>query len=160
MAITITLHHSDLLYDIENTTFLVGLNRSTGDNFEQVSNIQNTGEGGDRDMMMRSIGDAFSEVKRNVNRFIDDSVTNSSANTLLTKGTFSVVLTMPGVFNQASVDSITSAMHDYIVAHALIDWFSAVLPTEVPLYAQKKADANTDLLSAIYRKTSPSRPTA
>ena len=47
IATTITLSKDNILYDIENTAYVVGLNRSTGVNFEQVSNIQNTGEGGD-----------------------------------------------------------------------------------------------------------------
>ena len=158
-AITITLQKDELLYDIENIAYVVGLNRSTGTNFEQVSNIQNTGEGGDRDMMLRSIETAFNEIKRNVNRFIVETK-ESSTNDLITLTTdFSLSLTMPGNFNQASVDSIKSASHDYIVAHALIDWFSAVKPDEVAIYAQKKADAGVNILSAIYRKKAPSRPT-
>ena len=158
-AITITLQKDELLYDIENIAYVVGLNRSTGTNFEQVSNIQNTGEGGDRDMMLRSIETAFNEIKRNVNRFIVETKA-SSTNDLITLATdFSLSLTMPGNFNQASVDSIKSASHDYIVAHALIDWFSAVKPDEVAIYAQKKADAGVNILSAIYRKKAPSRPT-
>lgn len=158
-AITITLQKDELLYDIENIAYVVGLNRSTGTNFEQVSNIQNTGEGGDRDIMLRSIETAFNEIKRNVNRFIVETK-ESSTNDLITLTTdFSLSLTMPGNFNQASVDSIKSASHDYIVAHALIDWFSAVKPDEVAIYAQKKADAGVNILSAIYRKKAPSRPT-
>ena len=40
-SIAITLLKAQLFYDIENITYTVGLNRNTGDNFEQVSNIQN-----------------------------------------------------------------------------------------------------------------------
>ena len=158
-AITITLQKDELLYDIENIAYVVGLNRSTGTNFEQVSNIQNTGEGGDRDMMLRSIETAFNEIKRNVNRFIEETKASSTNELITLSSDFSLSLTMPGNFNQASVDSIKSASHDYIVAHALIDWFSAVKPDEVAIYVQKKADAGVNILSAIYRKKAPSRPT-
>ena len=157
-SIAITLLKSQLFYDIENITYTVGLNRNTGDNFEQVSNIQNNGEGGDRDMMLRSIETGFNEIKRNVNRFVSEATT-ASTNTF-TSGTDSFVLTlaMPANFNQASVDSIKSAAHEYIVDHALIDWFTAVKPDEVKIYAEKKAAANLNLLSALYRKKAPTRP--
>ena len=160
IATTITLSKDNILYDIENTAYVVGLNRSTGVNFEQVSNIQNTGEGGDRDMVLRSIETAFNEIKRNVNRFIIDTAIAASSTNELTDETsaFSLTLTMPGNFNKASVDSIKSASHEYIVAHALIDWFTAVKPDEVPIYIQKKADASINILSALYRKKAPVRP--
>lgn len=160
-SITITLLKSQLFYDIENITYTVGLNRNTGDNFEQVSNIQNNGEGGDRDMMLRSIETGFNEIKRNVNRFVTEStVASTNTFTSYTSGTDSFILTlsMPGNFNQASVDSIKSAAHEYIVDHALIDWFTAVKPDEVKIYAEKKAAANLNLLSALYRKKAPTRP--
>lgn len=158
-SITITLNKDQLLYDIQNITYTVGLNRNSGSNFEQVSNIQNNGEGGDLDMMLRSIETGYNEIKRNVNRFISES-TASSTNTFTTNsGSFTLVLTMPGNFNQASVDSIKSSAHEYIVCHSLIDWFTAVKPDEVKIYAEKKAEANISLLSALYRKKAPTRPT-
>lgn len=158
-AITITLNKDQLFYDIENITYQVGLNRSNGTNFEQVSNIQNNGEGGDRDMMLRAVETGFNEIKRNVNRFISET-TASSINTFTSEaGTFILNLAMPGNFNQASVDSIKSAAHEYIVCHALIDWFTAVKPDEVKIYAEKKAAANLNILSALYRKKAPTRPT-
>ena len=157
-SITITLLKAQLFYDIENITYTVGLNRNTGDNFEQVSNIQNNGEGGDRDMMLRSIETGFNEIKRNVNRFVSEATTASTNTFTSDTDSFVLTLAMPANFNQASVDSIKSAAHEYIVDHALIDWFTAVKPDEVKIYAEKKAAANLNLLSALYRKKAPTRP--
>ena len=157
-SIAITLLKAQLFYDIENITYTVGLNRNTGDNFEQVSNIQNNGEGGDRDMMLRSIETGFNEIKRNVNRFVSEATTASTNTFTSDTDSFVLTLAMPANFNQASVDSIKSAAHEYIVDHALIDWFTAVKPDEVKIYAEKKAAANLNLLSALYRKKAPTRP--
>ena len=157
-SIAITLLKAQLFYDIENITYTVGLNRNTGDNFEQVSNIQNNGEGGDRDIMLRSIETGFNEIKRNVNRFVSEATTASTNTFTSDTDSFVLTLAMPANFNQASVDSIKSAAHEYIVDHALIDWFTAVKPDEVKIYAEKKAAANLNLLSALYRKKAPTRP--
>ena len=159
--VTITLKHKQLLYDIQNSSYIVGLNRSNGSNFEDVSNIQNTGEGGELDMMLRSIETAFGEIKRNVNRFIVDNTNETDTpNTPITvdTGEFTLTLDMPGNFNLAAVDSIKSAAHEYIVSSALYDWFTAVKPDEIKIYEQRKIEASIDLLSAVYRKQSPTRP--
>ena len=164
-SVKIQLKKSEIYYDIENSTYIVGLNRSTGDNFEQVSNIQNKGEEEDRNFIRRSIETAFSELKRNVNRFISvastESLTNSNAlpdTTDTSAPKFELDLLMPDNFNQASIDSVKNASHEFIVSSALYDWFSAVKPDEIAIYAARKAAANTNVLSALYRKKAPARP--
>lgn len=165
-SVKIQLKKSEIYYDIENSTYIVGLNRSNGDNFEQVSNIQNKGEEEDRNFIRRSIETAFSELKRNVNRFISvastESLTNSNAlpdTTDTSAPQFELDLLMPDNFNHASIDSVKNASHEFIVSSALYDWFSAVKPDEIAIYAARKVAANTNVLSALYRKKAPSRPT-
>ena len=164
-SVKIQLKKSEIYYDIENSTYIVGLNRSTGDNFEQVSNIQNKGEEEDRNFIRRSIETAFSELKRNVNRFISvastESLTNSNAlpdTTDTSAPQFELDLLMPDNFNHASIDSVKNASHEFIVSSALYDWFSAVKPDEIAIYAARKTAANTNVLSALYRKKAPARP--
>ncbi len=158
-TITITLKKSEILYDIENATYLVGESRREGANFEQVSNIQNSGEGGDRNLVLRSIETAFGEVKRNLSRYIDE--TKNAANNALMDATGDLVLSLSVVdlFNEASTESLKSATHDYIVNASLRDWFLTVKPEEAKVYDEKRVAANVNMLSALYRKTAPKRPT-
>lgn len=158
-TITITLKKEELLYDIENTTYLVGNSRSTGDNFEQVSNIQNSGEGEDRNFILRSIEKAFNEAKRNLSRYIDESMV-ASDNTLMDEtGDFVLTLNVVDMFNEASTDTLKSSAHEFVIASALMDWFANVKPDEMVVYQARKAEANTSMLSALYRKKAPVRPT-
>ncbi|MDD3064469.1 MAG: hypothetical protein PHX50_16895, partial [Massilibacteroides sp.] len=110
-TITITIAKDELLYDIENTSYLVGNNRSTGDNFEQVSNIQNSGEGEDRNFILRSIENAFNEVKRNLSRYIDETKIAANNDLMVATGDFVLTLKVVDMFNEASTDTLKSAAH-------------------------------------------------
>lgn len=157
-TITITLAKDELLYDIENTSYLVGNSRSTGDNFEQVSNIQNSGEGEDRNFILRSVENAFNEVKRNLSRYIDETKTAANNDLMVATGDFILTLEVVDMFNEASTDTLKSAAHEFIVSSALMDWFSNVKPDEMVVYQNRKIEANRSMLSALYRKKAPSRP--
>lgn len=157
-TIVITLKKAEILYDIENTSFIVGNSRSTGTNFEQVSNIQNSGEGEDRNFILRSIETAFGEVKRNLSRFIDETKL-ADDNTLMEEtGDLIISLDVVDVFNEASTESLKSSIHEYIVSSSLLDWFASVKPDEMPIYDNRKNEAAVNMLSALYRKKAPSRP--
>lgn len=157
-TITITLAKDEILYDIENTSYLVGSNRSNGDNFEQVSNIQNSGEGGDRNFILRSIENAFNEVKRNLSRFINETKISTNNDLMAAAGDFVLTLKVIDMFNEASTDTLKSAAHEFIVSSALMDWFSNVKPEEMGIYQNRKIEANRSMLSALFSKKAPARP--
>ncbi|WP_332457517.1 hypothetical protein [Petrimonas sp.] len=158
-TITITLKKEEILYDVENTTYLIGNSRSTGDNFEQVSNIQNSGEGEDRNFILRSVENAFDEVKRNLSRYIDETKVAANNALMVETGDFVLSLNVVDMFNEASTDSLKSAAHGYIVSSALMDWFANVKPDEMVIYQNRKSEANISMLSSLYRKKAPARPT-
>lgn len=156
--IAITLKKEEILYDIENTTYLVGNSRSTGANFEQVSNIQNSGENEDRNFILRSIDTAFGEVKRNLSRYIDESKLTDSNDLMSADGNLVLNLKVVDQFNEASTESLKSSVHEYIVSSSLEDWFANVKPDEMPVYQNRKVEAATNMLAALYRKKAPARP--
>lgn len=157
--IAITLKKEEILYDIENTTYLVGNSRNTGTNFEQVSNIQNSGENEDRNFILRSIDTAFGEVKRNLSRYIDESKLTDSNDLMSAEGNLVLNLKVVDQFNEASTESLKSSVHEYVVSSSLEDWFANVKPDEMPVYQNRKMEAATNMLAALYRKKAPSRPT-
>ena len=156
--VTITLKKAEILYDIENTTYLVGNSRSTGDNFEQVSNMQNSGEGEDRNFVLRSIETAYAEVKRILSRYINEDMDAANNELMLATGDFVLSLSVVEVFNEAATESLKSAAHEYIIASALMDWFANVKPDEMTIYQTRKQEASVNLLASLYRKKAPSRP--
>lgn len=158
-TIEITLKKDEILYDIENTSYLVGNSRSTGDNFEQVSNMQNSGEGEDRNFTLRSIEKAFSEVKRNLSRYINEEKTSASNVLMDDEGDLTLALNVIDLFNEASTETLKSAAHEYIISSSLMDWYANVKPDEMPIYQARRNEANLSMLDALYRKKAPARPT-
>lgn len=157
-TVKITLKKSELLYDIENTSYLVGNSRSTESNFEQVSNMQNSGEGEDRNFILRSLETAFAEIKRNLSRYIDETM-NATDNTLMdATGDFVISLSVVDVFNEAATESLKAASHEYIISSALTDWFANVKPDEMAVYQNRKQEAAVNVLASLYRKKAPTRP--
>ena len=156
--VTITLKKDEILYDIENTTYLVGNSRSTGDNFEQVSNMQNSGEGEDRSFVLRSIETAYAEVKRILSRYINEDMAAANNELMLATGDFVLSLNVVDVFNESATESLKSAAHEYIISSALMDWFANVKPDEMTIYQTRKQEAAVNLLASLYRKKAPSRP--
>ena len=145
-TITVTLKKEELLYDIENTAYLVGESRSDG-------------EEEDRNFILRSMGNAFSEVKRHLSRYINEEK-QAANNTLIDEdGDFSLVLNVVDRFNEANTESLKSAAHEYILSSSLRDWFSTVKPDEVTVYVSRIQSAQVNLLSSLYRKKAPQRPT-
>ena len=157
--ITITLKKTEILYDIENTTYLVGNSRSTGTNFEQVSNMQNSGEEEDRNFILRSVENAFFEAKRNLSRYIDETKTATDNELMTETGDLVLTLNVTDMFNEASTDALKSSSHEFIIASALTDWFANVKPDEMTIYQARKNAAHVNMLSALYRKKAPLRPT-
>ena len=158
-TITITLKKDELLYDIENTAYLVGESRTDGTNYEQVSKIQNAGEEEDRNFILRSMGNAYSEVKRHLSRYINEE--KQAANNALIEedGDFLLTLNVVDRFNEANTESLKSAAHEYILSSSLRDWFSTVKPDEITIYSARIQSAQVNLLSSLYRKKAPQRPT-
>ena len=156
--VTITLKKDEILYDIENTTYLVGNSRSTGDNFEQVSNMQNSGEGEDRNFVLRSIETAYAEVKRILSRYINEDMAAANNELMLATGDFVLSLNVVDVFNESATESLKGAAHEYIISSALMDWFANVKPDEMTIYQTRKQEAAVNLLASLYRKKAPSRP--
>ena len=58
-TITITEYMSELLYDIQNKTYLTGRSRQTGANHEEVANMQANDDDENANQIIRSIGNAF-----------------------------------------------------------------------------------------------------
>lgn len=156
--VTITLKKDEILYDIENTTYLVGNSRSTGENFEQVSNMQNSGEGEDRNFVLRSIETAYAEVKRILSRYINEDMAAANNDLMLATGDFVLSLNVVDVFNESATESLKGAAHEYIIASALMDWFANVKPDEMTIYQTRKQEASVNLLASLYRKKAPLRP--
>ncbi len=156
-TIHINLDLNEIIYDIQNKTYLTGKSRHDGTNHEQVANMQANDDEECANQILRSIDSAFNSLKTKLSEYLI-SLQVSGSNTLPDSGgTLSFTLQMPSNYNNATVDTIASASHQYIVSSAVAEWFAITCKTDTPQYATL-ADVCLKIISeAVNRRKRPER---
>ena len=159
--VTVTLYMSELLYDVQNKTYLTGRSRENGTNHEEVANMQANDDDENLTQLQRSIQSAFATLKTKLSEYLS-STQSAGDNELIpeSKDTLSVTLKMPTNYNHATVDGITSALHQYIVNMAIGDWFTITNKADASDYVAL-ATANLELVrESLNKRIRPTRRTA
>lgn len=156
VSLTITLYKSELIYDVENKTYLTGRSRSDGTNHEAVANMQASEDDENRNQILRSFTSALADLRTKLSEYL--SSTSTTGSDALMDGTenISVTLTMPSNYNKATVDTITSALHQYMVNTAIGDWFAITDKIDAADYISKAADNLETLREALNKRVRPS----
>lgn len=123
MQVSIKIDINELVYDIQNKTYLTGRSRADGKNYRQVALMQANNDDENLNQIMRSIGNAYSRVQSELSEVLDVEVVESNNTLSLNLNTRELTLLMPNNFNTAATNSISSAIHQYIVAAATAEWF-------------------------------------
>ncbi|MBQ8874709.1 MAG: hypothetical protein IJY60_05320 [Bacteroides sp.] len=156
-TITITEYMSELLYDIQNKTYLTGRSRQTGANHEEVANMQANDDDENANQIIRSIGNAFANLKTKLSEYLVEEGTTSNNALISGEKNLTLTLQMPGNFNQATNDTISTSVHQYIVNSAIGDWFTITNKNDSSDYVTLAA-ANLDVIrEAINKRVRPTR---
>lgn len=148
---------SELTYDVQNKTYLTGRSRKQGDNDEQVANMQANDDDEDANQVMRTIGNAFARLKMKLSEYIEDNGTTAS-NKLLDGGqNLTVKLLMPSNYNEGTRDTISAAMHQYIVNTAVAEWFTITNKGDAADYVTLATVNLQELREAINKRVRPKR---
>lgn len=154
---TVTLYMSELIYDVQNKTHLTGRSRGNGQNHEEVANMQANDDEENANQILRSIGNAIALMKTKLSEYLEENVTTS--NDILNDGTTNVTVTlkMPSNYNKATLDTVSAALHQYIVNMAVGDWFVITDKADAGDYISM-ATANLETVrEAINKRVRPTR---
>lgn len=156
-TITITLYASELVYDVQNKTFLTGRSRATGANHEEVAHMQANDDEENNNQILRSLGNALGALKTKLSEFI--SATGTSANDALIDGqtNISISLSMPSNYNNATVEAITAAAHQYLVNTAIADWFTITNKADASDYVSIAGANLEQIREALNKRVCPTR---
>ncbi len=156
-TVTITLYMTELLYDVENKTYLTGEARDNGQNYEESADMKANDDAENRNQVMRSIGNAFGTLKTKLGEYLDEAGT--TANNVLTsdQSNLQVVLSMPSNYNPSTKDTIATAMHQYIVNLAIAEWFNIFNKADSTEYLTMAAANLTNLREALNKRVRPVR---
>ncbi|WP_321331875.1 hypothetical protein [uncultured Bacteroides sp.] len=156
-AVTITLYKSELIYEIQNKTFLTGRSRESGDNHEQVANMQANEEDEHLNQLLRSIGNAIDALKSKLSNFISGTGTTANNVQITEEGNLEVALDMPDNFNVAVLDAVKTAINEYILNTSIFEWFTITKPDEAKVYFDKSVNNLAELREALNKRTRPER---
>lgn len=156
-TITITLYMSELIYDIQNKTYITGRSRQNGNNFEEVANMQANDDDENANQIVRSIQNAYGLAKSKLSEFIEESETTGSNELISSEDNITVTLKMPGNYNESTVESISSAVHRFIVNTAIGEWFSMTNKADAADYFNLATGCITDIREAINKRVRPTR---
>lgn len=156
-VIAITLYMSELIYDVQNKTYLTGRSRQTGTNHEEVANMQANDDDENLNQIMRSIGNAFANLKTKLSEYINESGTSTNDKQLSSTDNLTLSLNMPPNYNNASNDTISTALHQYLVNSAIGDWFTITNKNDASDYITLAAANLEQLREAVNKRMRPTR---
>ena len=156
-TITITLYMSELVFDVQNKTYLTGRSRTNGENFEQVANMQADDEEESSKQILRSIGNAYGSLMAKLSEYVDSNLTTATDKIIDENANLTIALQMPGSYNKAANEAVVAAVHQYIVNTAIADWFVITNKSDAVEYANLAAVNITQLREALNKRVRPAR---
>lgn len=156
-TVEINLNLPEIVYDIQNKTYLTGKCRRSDTNHELVANMQANDDDENANQVLRSISMAFSTLKTKLGEYLQQSSTKGD-NVLIEPDTsLSLTLRMPSNYNLATIDTLTAAAHQYIVSSAVVDWFTITHKSDAPEYATLAESSLKIMVEAISKRCRPLR---
>ncbi len=157
MLITVTIDIPELIYDIQNKTYLTGRSRGDGKNYRQVALMQANNDDENYNQIMRSIRNALAKVKAELSEVLKGNDTEGNNTLDVETSTVTLLLQMPGNFNNAATDSIVSAIHQFIVSFVTSEWFIITNKADTDDYARLAETSLEMLRESLCKRKKPSR---
>lgn len=156
-TVTIKLDLNEIVYDIQNKTYLTGKSRKDGSNHELVANMQANDDEENANQVLRSVTMAFSNLKTKLGEYLDLDKSLAVNELLSRDAPLALALKMPSNYNLSTVDTIAAAAHQYIVSMAVADWFTITHKVDAQEY-KTLADVSLGIISeAVNRRSRPVR---
>lgn len=157
MQVSISINVKELIYDIQNKTYLTGRSRSDGKNYRQVALMQANNDDENYNQIRRSIGSALARVQNELSEVIQENRTGADNILDLSDGSKNLLLYMPSNFNSSATSAIAAAIHQYIVMSATADWFMITNKEDTEDYSKMARESLELLRESLCKRSRPSR---
>lgn len=157
--VKITIHLSEVIYDIQNKTYISGeVAGGNGESAEKVSMQQVDSEEWSNNQIIRSIGNAFSRIQSSISEYWGMSSADET-NTQMQHGASGLVikLLMPMNYNATTLRDVTQAIHQTLVYQAIYDWYMLVSPSGADVWKEMADSQIGRIRLLLSRRLRPSR---
>lgn len=158
-AVTATIKHSWLLFDIMNETFLRGRTIQNRENHKEVASMFASEDEENREKILRSIKKALSEVKAELSEYLDETSTTTDNSHYDGTTDLKLDLKMPSNFNEAATAAVGEAVHDYIKNMAIAEWYIVTNPADAQQYVAMANKSMQNIQYAVSKRSRPKAPT-
>ena len=155
--ITVKLDLAEIIYDVQNKTYLTGRAVGNGDNHTHVAHIQANDDEENAAQILRSITTAWAILRNRFAEYLQDGVSTSNNESLTSESELSLNLNMPSNFNTGVSIAIGEAAHQFIVATAIADWFAITAKGETSDYGAVAQESLRNLEETLSKRSRPLR---
>lgn len=159
-SINLQLKMSEIIYDIQNKTYLTGRSLSNGNVTSHIANMQANDDDENAAQILRSVTMAVSVLRNRLGEYLSSSETLSNNEILSESDDISFALYMPSNFNGNVTKTIGEVAHQFIVATAIADWFSITAKGETSDYSAIAEASLKVLEETLCKRSRPTRPEA
>lgn len=156
-SIQLKLKMSELIYDIQNKTYLTGRSLSDGENHSHVANMQANDDDENEAQILRSITSAYSVLRNRLSEYLETDDVDTGNDSLKSSDSIVLTLMMPSNFNSSVTKTIGEAAHQFIVATSIADWFAITAKGETTDYSAVAASSLNILEEALCKRSRPVR---
>lgn len=148
---------SELIYDIQNKTYLTGRSLDTGNNRPHVANMQANDDEENEAQILRSITSAFSILRNRLAEYLDNAETTTTNDSVQATEDLILALKMPSNFNGNVTKTLGEAAHQFIVSTSIAEWFAITAKGETADYTASAARSLEILDEALCKRIRPER---
>ena len=156
-SITLNLSMSEIIYDIQNKTYLTGRSASDNSNHAHIANMQANDDDENAAQILRSITLAYARLLNRISEYYETKETTSTNEILTAEDNLQLTLLMPSNFNSSVAKAIGESAHQFIVAAAIADWFAITAKGETADYTTVAEESLKILEEALCKRSRPKR---
>ena len=163
-TVTLTFKRSELLYDVENYSFVEGDIMET-ENEHARHQVFDIGQSGNVNRVTRVLNLTHAECVEMLYPYTKEEISDEQEaldDILVAPEEYHIVLTLPEDFSLSTVKLLKHLIHEYLICKVLADWMSITNPSSKANWEEKimsiRAKIQTSLMSRkgkIKRKLKP-----
>ena len=157
--LNLKLSISEIIFDVQNKTYLTGKSLNNGENHTHVANMQANDDDENAAQVLRSVTMAYSVLRNRLSEYLDGGANSSTNESLTADSDINLTLSMPSNFNNSVAETIGEAAHQFIVATAIADWFTITAKGETGDYSAVAEAGLKVLEETLSKRVRPVRNT-
>ena len=157
MTVFLNLDRNEIVYDIQNKTYLTGKSRHDGDNHEKVANMQANDDEENANQVLRSVAMAFANLKTRLGEYLDHTAVSTGNELIDMNKDLKLSLVMPSNYNLSTIDTLAEAAHQYVVSMAVADWFTITNKGDAKEYSAMAESSLRIISEAASKRSRPMR---